>query len=126
MNFGSLYYQMGTVPESKYLMEKNTLDNNFAGSSQTDTPKPYKINNNNLYIGQAPLYNPIQSTTSFGNVSKKKMSFNQKKKPKIKLVKSNSEIKQKQSNNKKFDQSIPKIKEGSTISVNGFGKIKVH
>ena len=51
------------------------------------------------------------------------------KKPKIKLVKSKEEIKQRKSSklfSKPFDKSIPKIKEGSTISVNAFGKIHVH
>jgi hypothetical protein len=52
------------------------------------------------------------------------------KKSKIKLVKSAKEIKQhksgKSDKSNKFDTSIPtKIKEGSTISVSSFGKIKV-
>lgn len=139
---------MGPVPESNYLLKSNTFDSIYAGGGQSTNPKPTKVDNSKLYIGQASNYYPIQSTTSFGVrmkksklVKKLKLRKNSNKpskmptinkmhtkKPKIKLVKSSNEIKQKKSEkqNKSFDNTLPKIKEGSTISVNQFGKIKVH
>ena len=119
---------MGPVPQSNYLLNANTFDNIFAGGSQSTTPAPYKVNNPNIYISQAPEYYPVKSVTGFGKSTALRRDVGKKnklvkpvkaKKEKIKLVRSEKENKQKKSGE-------PKIKEGSVISVNKFGKIKVH
>jgi len=143
----NLYSQMGTVPETQYLLNKNTFNNMYAGGGQSTQQKPYQVNSPQTFIGQSKLYNPIQSITSFGvrvkQSNKKIKKMKEINKPKIKVVKSQKESKQKklkkpkiklvksqkkkQNKSKKlFDTSTPKIKEGATISVNGFGKIKIH
>jgi len=68
----SLYYQMGPVPARNYLLETTTFDSMYAGGGQKALPRPYKIDNENLYIGQAPVYYPVKSVTNFGNAKKVK------------------------------------------------------
>ena len=99
--FGGLYSQMGPVPHSNYLMDKTFFNNKYAGGGQGGPVAPNKVQNNKIFIGQSKEYSPIKSITSFG---KKKVQFgSQKKKPK---------------------SHGPK--EGDTISVNKFGKLKIN
>jgi hypothetical protein len=69
----SLYSQMGPIPASNYLLDSTTFDSMYAGGGQKAPPRPYKIDNANLYIGQAPVYYPVKSETNFGNAAKKKV-----------------------------------------------------
>jgi len=65
-----LYSQMGPVPEQNYLLKANTFNNIYAGGGQGEPPRPYQVENQKLYIGQAPVYNPIKSESRFGNAAK--------------------------------------------------------
>jgi hypothetical protein len=111
--FGNLYNQMGPVPHKNYLLNADWFNKNYAGGGQSDIIKPHSIQNKQIYIGQAKEYYPVQSTTGFGTRSTKTSKL---KKPKIKLVKSERQIKEGKSK---------KPKEGDTISIKN-GKIKIH
>ena len=71
--FGNLYSQMGPASEigNQYLINKDTGNQLYSGARQNETPRPYSINNKSIYIGQAPIYNPIKSA-SFGKKKKSK------------------------------------------------------
>jgi len=103
--FGGLYSQMGPVPHSNYLMDKNFFNNNYAGGGQGGPVAPNKVQNNKIFIGQSNEYYPIKSITGFGKKKVKSNFGSQMKKPKSKL---------------------PKPREGDTISVNKFGKLKIN
>uniref|UniRef100_A0A6C0I7Y8 Thioredoxin-like fold domain-containing protein n=1 Tax=viral metagenome TaxID=1070528 RepID=A0A6C0I7Y8_9ZZZZ len=54
-NFGNLYSQMGP----SYSNEKLINNPNFNGATQSSDPRPSKVNNKNMYIGQFPTYKPL-------------------------------------------------------------------
>jgi len=129
-NLSSLYSQMGPVPASNYLLSATTFDNIYAGGGQKAPPRPYKIDNPNLYIGQAPVYYPVKSETSFGlrKVNKKhviaikkikKEKKEKKKKVIVKHVKPSKKVKKVKQNKNNI------IKEGTELTITKFGKIKI-
>jgi len=146
-----LYSQMGPVPEQNYLLRANTFNNVYAGGGQGEPPRPYQVENPKLYIGQAPVYNPIKSETNFGRKEKelkkllkkkhksrksiknlKNKKETKQKSPKIKLVKSTSQKeKKKQEKSKSKSKGIAKLtgnkkpSEGSTLSIGKSGNIIV-
>ena len=123
-NMTSLY-QMGPVPASNYLLSATTFDNMYAGGGQKAPPRPYKIDNSNLYIGQAPIYYPVKSETSFGlrKVNKKHVIAIKKiKKEKKKIVKPVKPVKKVKKDKQKKNNII---KEGTELILTKFGKIKI-
>jgi len=62
-----LYSQMGPAYEigNQYLINQNTGQQLYSGGRQNDLPRPYGIENKTIYVGQAPLYNPIGDVKSF-------------------------------------------------------------
>jgi hypothetical protein len=71
--FGGLYSQMGPASEigNQYLISKDTGKQLYSGARQNEGPRPYKVDNNKIYIGQAPVYNPIGASTSFPEFGKR-------------------------------------------------------
>jgi hypothetical protein len=71
--FGGLYSQMGPASEigNQYLIAKDTGNQLYSGERQNETPRPYSVQNEQLYIGQAPDYNPIGAVSSFSRFGKK-------------------------------------------------------
>jgi hypothetical protein len=64
-----LYQQMGPAYAPGYLVNKNTGKNLYNGGIQNNLPRPYKVQNHKIFIGQAPVYNPIKSS-DFGKKRK--------------------------------------------------------
>ena len=56
-----LYQQMGPAYAPGYLVNKNTGRDLYNGGIQNNLPRPYKVQNDKIFIGQAPVYNPIKS-----------------------------------------------------------------
>ena len=58
----TLYYQMG-IPYghmgSDYIVNKNTIRDNYGGGVQFPLKRPRKVNNNDSYIGLVDSYNPL-------------------------------------------------------------------
>jgi hypothetical protein len=78
-------------------MEKNTLDSYFAGGSQSNASRPYKVDNPKLYISQANVYNPLQNNSQFGvrkKHSKKRIKNFKKLKVRSKVQSSTMSFKQ--------------------------------
>jgi len=71
--FGGLYSQMGPASEigNQYLISKGTGNQLYSGARQNETPRPYSVKNDQIYIGQAPVYNPIGPVSSFSRFGKK-------------------------------------------------------
>jgi len=120
--FGDLYSQMGPVPASNYLLNNNTFNNMYAGGGQGGPPRPYKGDNQKLYINSSPVYYPVKSITNFGakisKIIKKKIKLVKKVKP----VKNLTNIKK-----DKKDKKVKKNKkpgEGSTLTIRK-GKVVV-
>jgi hypothetical protein len=66
-----LYQQMGPAYAPGYLVNKNTGRDLYNGGIQNNLPRPYKVQNDKIFIGQAPVYNPIKSL-DFGRKRKGK------------------------------------------------------
>jgi len=69
--FGKLYNQMGPAYGSQYIVDKDTIRNIYGGGLQDEYPRPQKVNNKDIYIGQAKVYNPL-NVPSFGLKKSKK------------------------------------------------------
>jgi len=54
VSFGNLYSQMGPAYTDTPLML-----NRYSGAQQNEPKRPNGVGNKNLYIGQAPIYNPL-------------------------------------------------------------------
>ena len=62
--FGNiLYNQMGPAYEkgNQYLLRKNTVSSLYGGATQFEKSRPYNVKNKEIYIGQAPKYNPLKT-----------------------------------------------------------------
>jgi hypothetical protein len=72
-----LYQQMGPAYAPGYIVGKNTVKDLLGGAQQNEYPRPQKVQNKSIYIGQAEEYDPIKSKLSeFGR--KKKCSLSGK------------------------------------------------
>jgi hypothetical protein len=99
-----LYQQMGPTP-----ITNNMLYDKYLGGGQNEPVKPYKIDNPKLFIDKSPVYDVLQSVTSFGLKNKNV----------VKLVKPKNKVKKVKHKKKRV------IKPGDTLSISPNGKIKV-
>jgi hypothetical protein len=78
--FGGLYSQMGPASEigNQYLISKDTGKQLYSGARQNEGPRPYKVDNKLIYVGQAPEYNPIGKSTSFPEFGKRRKAVKRK------------------------------------------------
>jgi thiol-disulfide isomerase/thioredoxin len=97
--FGSLYRQMGPpygLKGNNYLVGPNTGRQLFSGAQQFEPPRPGGVNDPELYIGTAKLYNPLNR---FGNkrktTVKRKTMVKRKNKTRTKGMKLNDSDKKK-------------------------------
>jgi hypothetical protein len=67
-SFG-LYSQMGPAYSKQYIMDPETIRNQYGGGVQNDLPRPQKVNNGDYYIGTFPEYKPIKFGKKVGEGS---------------------------------------------------------
>jgi hypothetical protein len=113
-----LYAQMGKAYSSQYIKDPDTVKKLYGGALTDNLPRPDKVQNKNIFIGQAPPYNPLNK---FGKKAKKAKKV--KVKTKVCLIK---KVPKKCVKNKCIKKSIKKctIGEGSVLTIKG-NKIKV-
>ena len=51
---------MGQAYGSQYIMEPETIRNQYGGGIQNDLPRPQKVNNSDYFIGNYPEYKPVK------------------------------------------------------------------
>jgi hypothetical protein len=68
-SFGKLYSQMGPAYSSQYIMNPDTIRNQYGGGIQNDLPRPQKVNNPDYYIGNFPEYKPVKFGRKIGEGS---------------------------------------------------------
>ena len=108
-----LYSQMGKAYGSQYIKDPDTVKKLYGGGLSDNLPRPDKVQNKNIFIGQAPPYNPLNN---FGKKVKKV-------KVKVCVIK---KVPKKCVKNKCIKKTIKKctIGEGSVLTIKG-NKIKV-
>ena len=58
--FGNyLYSQMGPAYGNQYLITKDTVKELYGGALNNNNVRPSGVQNKNIYIGKAPVYNPL-------------------------------------------------------------------
>jgi len=95
--FGGLYSQMGPASEigNQYLIAKDTGKQLYSGARQNEGPRPYSVNNKEIYIGQAPVYNPLGAASSFPAFGKNKSTVKRKSTVKSKTTNGKSKMNKK-------------------------------
>ena len=115
LKFGNL--NMGPAYGNQYIMNSDTVKNLYGGGLSDNFPRPQGVQNKNIYIGQAPSYNPLK----FGKKTKKvKVCVKKCVTKKLKKVKKCVTKKIK----KIICEKKCKVGEGSVLTIKG-NKIKV-
>ena len=68
-SFGKLYKQMGPAYSTQYIMDPDTIRNQYGGGIQNDLPRPQKVGNSDYFIGKFPEYKPIKFGRKIGEGS---------------------------------------------------------
>lgn len=112
--FGNLYSQMGPAFErgNQYLVYPDTVSKLYGGATQYEQPRPGKVNNPLIYIGQSKEYQPLEYYPSLN----KPTNFKNER---------SSKIGAKASKKNKIRAKTSKIGEGSVLTVKN-NKIKVN